>query len=112
MNPRPNRILLVEDDDAHITLIDRTFQRSAPPTHLFVARTLREARRRISQTPPDLIITDLILPDGRGVSFPIDEFSKTCLLEGIDQLGYLLKHKTGVVAYEESHTPRVNTAIT
>ena len=65
-----------------------------------------------TQITIDLGSQTLRLPDGRGVSFPIDEFSKTCLLEGIDQLGYLLKHKTGVVAYEESHPPRVNTAIT
>ncbi len=33
------------------------------------------------------------LPDGRKVSFPIDTFSKTCLIEGVDQLGYLTKER-------------------
>jgi 3-isopropylmalate/(R)-2-methylmalate dehydratase small subunit len=59
----------------------------------------------------DLASQTLTLPDGRRVNFPIDEFNKTCLLEGIDQLGYLLKHEVHVLAYEETHTPRVDTAI-
>ncbi len=36
------------------------------------------------------------------VEFGIDEFSKKCLLEGIDQLGYLLKHKSDIIAYEQT----------
>jgi 3-isopropylmalate/(R)-2-methylmalate dehydratase small subunit len=59
----------------------------------------------------NLASQDLTLPDGRRVSFPIDEFSKTCLLEGIDQLGYLLKYEAQVVAYEQRHLPRVKTTI-
>lgn len=43
------------------------------------------------------------LPDGRQVTFPIDAFSKTCLLEGVDQLGYLLKQSTKIDAYEQAH---------
>lgn len=37
---------------------------------------------------------------GGKASFPIDAFSKTCLLEGVDSLGYLLKHEAEVAAYE------------
>ena len=51
----------------------------------------------------------LTLPDGRAVSYPIDSFSKTCLLEGIDQLGYLLMQEDKVLAYEQTHTVRINT---
>jgi len=43
----------------------------------------------------------LTLPDGRQVEFPIDPFSKMCLLDGIDQLGYLLKHDMEIDAFEE-----------
>ena len=57
----------------------------------------------------DLNQQTLTLPDGRTVSFPIDSFSKTCMLEGIDQLGYLLKQEDKVLAYEEAHSARVNT---
>ena len=44
----------------------------------------------------------LTLPSGRSVEFPIDAFSKTCLLEGVDQLGYLLKIEPQISAYERS----------
>lgn len=52
----------------------------------------------------------LTLPDGRQVEFPIDGFSKTCLLEGIDQLGYLMKQEARIAAFEARHPARVNTA--
>ena len=51
----------------------------------------------------------LTLPDGSAVEFPIDTFSKTCLLQGIDQLGYLRKHEAAVKDYEITHPARVNT---
>ncbi len=44
----------------------------------------------------------LTLPDGRPIEFPIDAFSKTCLLEGVDQLGYLLKIDPQISAYERA----------
>jgi 3-isopropylmalate/(R)-2-methylmalate dehydratase small subunit len=64
-----------------------------------------------TQITLDLAAQALILPDGRRVTFPIDEFSQLCLLEGVDQLGYLLKHEAGIAAYEQSHPLRVRTAI-
>ncbi len=57
----------------------------------------------------DLENQTLTLPDGRSVSFPIDPFNKECLLEGVDQLGYLLKHEDAIIAYEKNHPARVNT---
>jgi 3-isopropylmalate/(R)-2-methylmalate dehydratase small subunit len=51
----------------------------------------------------DLSQQTLQLPDGRQVTFPIDPFSKTCLLEGVDQLGYLLKQAPKIAAYEQAH---------
>jgi len=60
------------------------------------------------EAAPDLEVTvDLTkqtvqLPDGLTASFPIDPFSKNCLLEGIDQLGYLLKYEPQITAYEQS----------
>ena len=49
----------------------------------------------------DLPSQTLTLPDGISVSFPIDTFSKTCLLEGVDQLGYLLKRESQIEQYEQ-----------
>lgn len=40
---------------------------------------------------------------GRSVNFPIDAFSKTCLLEGVDQLGYLLKFENQITAFEQGY---------
>ena len=81
------------------------------------AETHRQLFSLVEEEPDTQITIDLAsqslrLPDGRRVTFPIDEFSKTCLLEGIDQLGYLLKHEAAIAAYEQEHLPRVNTAIT
>ena len=52
----------------------------------------------------DLRQQALQLPDGRQVTFPIDAFSKTCLLEGVDQLGYLLKQTPKIAEFERAHT--------
>lgn len=51
----------------------------------------------------------LQLPDGRKVEFPIDEFSKECLLKGVDQMGYLLDLDADISAYEQANVKRVNT---
>ncbi len=45
----------------------------------------------------------------REVGFPIDGFSKTCLLEGVDELGYLLALESAIARYEAAHPARVDT---
>lgn len=57
----------------------------------------------------DLANQTLTLPDGRAITFPIDNFSKTCMLDGVDQLGYLLEQADHVAAYEAAHPARVTT---
>jgi 3-isopropylmalate/(R)-2-methylmalate dehydratase small subunit len=57
----------------------------------------------------DLASQTVTLPDGRSIEFPIDAFNKTCLLEGVDQLGYLLRQEEQLLAYEQTHPTRVNT---
>ena len=37
----------------------------------------------------DLAAQMLLLPNGSSVQFPIDGFSKQCLLNGVDELGYI-----------------------
>ncbi|HLF88064.1 MAG TPA: 3-isopropylmalate dehydratase small subunit [Anaerolineales bacterium] len=51
----------------------------------------------------DLASQTVTLPGGKQVSFPIDGFSKACMLEGVDQLGYLLKRVEQVEAFETAH---------
>jgi 3-isopropylmalate/(R)-2-methylmalate dehydratase small subunit len=53
----------------------------------------------------DLGDQTLTLPGGEQALFPIDAFSKTCLLEGLDQLGYLMKFEDRISAYEAVHPP-------
>lgn len=57
----------------------------------------------------DLETQTLTLPDGRAVKFPIDGFSKYCLLNGVDQMGYLLGLEEQTVSYETTNPARVNT---
>ncbi len=38
--------------------------------------------------------------DGGSVTFPIDPFNKTCLLNGVDELGYILGFEKEIAAYE------------
>ena len=48
----------------------------------------------------DLASQQVHFPDGRRASFPIDAFSKKCLLNGIDELGYLLSFQEHIAAFE------------
>ncbi len=48
----------------------------------------------------DLEAQSVTLPDGSAVSFPIDPFSKTCLLQGVDQLGYILRFEEEITQFE------------
>lgn len=57
----------------------------------------------------DLASQTLTLPDGTEVGFPVDPFAKTCLLEGTDELGFLLKHEAEIAAFEKSHPAPVDT---
>ena len=69
-------ILLVEDDQDHAELIQRAFESSDHSYRLRVVGTLNEARSALSSSPPSLVITDLMLPDGRGVELIHSESEK------------------------------------
>ena len=49
----------------------------------------------------DLESRTLTLPDGKRVPFPIEPFARHCLLNGVDQLGYLLSQRPAIDAFEE-----------
>jgi 3-isopropylmalate/(R)-2-methylmalate dehydratase small subunit len=57
----------------------------------------------------DLASQKLTLPDGRAVEFPVDAFAKHCLLEGIDELGFILKQDLDIRIYEAAHPGPINT---
>ena len=57
----------------------------------------------------DLANATLHLPSGKSVQFPIDPFSKECLMEGVDELGYMLKQDAAIKAFEAKRVGSVNT---
>jgi len=51
----------------------------------------------------DLAAQKVFVSGQEPVDFPIDPFSKICLLGGVDQLEYLLKREAQIAAYERQH---------
>ena len=52
----------------------------------------------------DLEARSLTLADGTSVEFPIDDFARYCLLEGIDELGYLQQQLSRIEQFEGSRS--------
>jgi 3-isopropylmalate/(R)-2-methylmalate dehydratase small subunit len=48
----------------------------------------------------DVAAQTLTLPDGSTASFPLDGFARYCLLNGVDELGFLLDRERKIAAYE------------
>ena len=57
----------------------------------------------------DLEAETVTLPGGRAVAFSVDPFARQMLLDGTDELGYLLSQGSLVAAYEDAHPARVDT---
>jgi 3-isopropylmalate/(R)-2-methylmalate dehydratase small subunit len=57
----------------------------------------------------DLATQTLTLAGGRTIEFPIDPFAKQCLLEGVDELGYMLKQEPAIAVYESKRVGSINT---
>ena len=49
----------------------------------------------------DVASNSLHTPDGRCFHFPLDAFARTCLLEGVDEMGYLLARGEAITAFEQ-----------
>ena len=52
----------------------------------------------------DIETATLTLPGNRAIKFPIDGFARYCLLNGIDQLGFLQKHRDQISNFEETRS--------
>ncbi|MGI9290465.1 MAG: 3-isopropylmalate dehydratase small subunit [Gammaproteobacteria bacterium] len=52
----------------------------------------------------DMEACEITLPDGKSVSFPIEPFARHCIMEGIDQMGYLLHNLPKIEAFEENRS--------
>ena len=67
------------------------------------------AKNPRAQVTIDLDAQSVTLPDGSSHSFPVDPFARHCLLNGVDELGFLLGEEEAISAYESSHAPRIST---
>jgi len=57
----------------------------------------------------DLETQTVTLPDGSSHKFPLDPFARHCLLNGVDELGFLLDQERAISDYESTHPARVCT---
>jgi 3-isopropylmalate/(R)-2-methylmalate dehydratase small subunit len=62
-----------------------------------------------AQLTVDLAEQGLLLPDGSTIDFEVDPFAKLMLLQGTDELGYLLDQADRISAWERAHPGRVDT---
>jgi 3-isopropylmalate/(R)-2-methylmalate dehydratase small subunit len=82
-----------------------------------VSSSFSQALLTAIERNPDLEITiDLptqrvVLEDGSAIGFAIDPFSKHCLLNGVDQLGFLLQHDETIAAHEAAHPQTARTIL-
>ena len=51
----------------------------------------------------DVAAGTLTLPDGTTVKFPLEGFARYCLLNGVDELGFLLSKDAAIRTYEQAH---------
>ncbi|MEY2667363.1 MAG: 3-isopropylmalate isomerase subunit, partial [Pseudomonadota bacterium] len=69
-----------------------------PETHAALIAQL--GRTPEAEVTVDLPSQTFRLPDGKAVRFPIDPFARTCLLEGVDELGYILRFEPAIEEHE------------
>jgi 3-isopropylmalate/(R)-2-methylmalate dehydratase small subunit len=68
----------------------------------------RQLTEEIQKTPDAAVTIKLdaqhiVFPSGASAKFPIDPFSKFCLLNGVDELEYLQRFSKKIEQYEVSH---------
>jgi 3-isopropylmalate/(R)-2-methylmalate dehydratase small subunit len=104
----------------HVVLSTRfadIFRNNSLKNGLLVVEIPAEASRAlfaaVERDPALEIVVDLprqrvLLPDGGEVPFSIDGFSKHCLLNGVDQLGFLLDQLPAVERFEAANPARID----
>jgi 3-isopropylmalate/(R)-2-methylmalate dehydratase small subunit len=70
-----------------------------PETHEMLFHLLEEVPQ--AEMTIDLVNQTVNLPTGDSFKFPLDAFSKHCLLDGIDELGYLMKMQEKIELFEK-----------
>jgi len=88
------------------------FYNNAAKNGLLLVKVAPEAQQKLMamresdagvQVTIDLERKEMSLPDGEKVSFPVDSFSRMCMLQGKDQLEYIFSFKDQIAAYEKKH---------
>jgi 3-isopropylmalate/(R)-2-methylmalate dehydratase small subunit len=82
------------------------FRQNALKNGLLPVAVSPEVHRRLLAAPGQEVLVDvaaatLQLADDSVCSFPLDPFARHCLLQGVDELGYLLAQEEAIGAYEE-----------
>ncbi len=72
-----------------------------------------ELLRVLDRDPGATVIVDLeqqvVIVDGFRAAFAVEPFAKTCLLEGMDELAFLLAEAPAIAAFEREQPPLVPT---
>ena len=106
MSAHKSSILLIEDDQTYIQVL--TYELKQLGWNVNSVSTLKEAREYLSELQPEIIVSDIFLPDGSGLEFSVEllEIAHNSLVilitgfpdlnQAIDRLGgnvydYLLK---------------------
>jgi 3-isopropylmalate/(R)-2-methylmalate dehydratase small subunit len=77
----------------------------SPSAHVTLLEQLAESPR--APVTIDLESQTATLPNGTAHAFAVDPFARHCLLNGVDQLGFLLEQDAAIAAYESTHSSRV-----
>ena len=64
-----------------------------------------------AQVKIDLPNQTITTPSGRKFEFPVDSFSKHCLVNGVDELGYILQQAPAIEAFEARRVGSINTLV-
>ena len=81
------RVLIIENDENVSNTISQAFESYADHFRVNAVRTLKTARSIITESRPDLIIADYLLPDGWGIEFLSSK-------EGIDPIPLIVMVKS------------------
>jgi 3-isopropylmalate/(R)-2-methylmalate dehydratase small subunit len=84
------------------------FRRNALGNGLVVAAVDAALHRRLVAAPGrevevDVDACEVRLADGTRGAFPLDPFARHCLLEGVDELGWLLAQSEAIARFEAAH---------
>jgi 3-isopropylmalate/(R)-2-methylmalate dehydratase small subunit len=79
----------------------------SPSAHATLLQQLAESPR--APVTIDLESQTATLPNGAVHAFVVDPFARHCLLNGVDELGFLLGQDAAIAAYESTHSSRVCT---